>query len=51
MEAWRVRCECGAEHTEIYPDGLDGDQSLSDFEDPKRCDCEEPQYEPIERVV
>lgn len=51
MESWRVRCECGAEHTEVYPEGLNGDHSYSDPDDPKRCECEEPQYELIERVA
>ena len=50
MERWHVRCECGALHTEVYPDGLSGDESYSDPTDPKECDCEAPQYELQERI-
>lgn len=39
-ESHRVTCdECGATWTEIYPDGLDGDESHSDPFDPKPCEC------------
>lgn len=40
-EKWKARCkDCGAEFTEVYPDGLDGQESFSDPEDPKLCDCD-----------
>lgn len=41
----KVRCvECGALFTEIYPEGFDSDESYSDPEDPKPCQCNS-QYE------
>jgi hypothetical protein len=41
----RVQCgDCGAFWTEIYPDGLGGDESYSSPDDPKPCACES-QYE------
>lgn len=41
----RVRCDdCAAEWTEIYPEGLAGDESYSAHDDPKPCDCDS-QYE------
>jgi len=41
VEKHKVRCDdCGAIFTEIYPDGLYGDESYSDPDDPKPCDCE-----------
>ena len=42
MTKWKVRCDdCGAVFTEIYPDGLcDSDESYSDPNDPKSCDCD-----------
>lgn len=49
MERWRVKCECGETHTEVYPDGLNGSESYSDPDDPKTCGCPEPNYELIER--
>ena len=50
METWRVKCQdCGAVFTEVYPDGLDGDESYSFHEDPKPCRCES-QYDLMYRV-
>ena len=41
MEKHKVECmDCGAQFTEIYPDGLEGSESYSDPADPKPCDCE-----------
>jgi hypothetical protein len=40
-ERYKVECEdCGARFTEVYPDGLDGDESYSAHDDPKPCDCD-----------
>lgn len=50
MERWKVCCDdCGATFTEVYPDGLDGDESYSDPADPKPCDCQS-QYTLIEKL-
>lgn len=41
----KVRClNCGAEWTEILPEGEESTESYSSPEDPKPCDCES-QYE------
>jgi len=50
MEKWKVKCECGSVHTEVYPEGLEGDESYSDIDDPKSCDCKEPQYQLLEKI-
>lgn len=40
MEKHRVKCNnCGGIFTEIYPEGLDGNESYSDPDDPKTCNC------------
>lgn len=40
MTKYKVKCnDCGAVFTEIYPDGLHGDESYSDPNDPKPCGC------------
>jgi len=50
MEKWRVQCQnCQEKFVEVYPDGLTGDESFSDIQDPKTCDCES-QYTLLERV-
>jgi hypothetical protein len=43
----RVKClTCHAEWTEVYPNGLGGDESYSDPNDPKPCECPS-QYAPL----
>lgn len=49
-ESWKVECEdCGAVFTEVYPDGLSGDESWADPDDPKPCD-HDSQYALLERL-
>ena len=45
----KVRCmDCGAEWTEVYPDGIDNStESFSSNADPKPCDCQS-QYDVVE---
>lgn len=52
MEIYKVECdECGSIHTEVYPDGLEGDESYSHPMDPKTCDCPEPQYTLLDLIA
>ena len=45
---YKVRCDdCGATFTEVYPDGLNGEESYSAPDDPKPCKCES-QYTLVE---
>jgi hypothetical protein len=49
-ENYKIHCDdCGAEFTEIYPDGLDGEASHSGPNDPKRRGCAS-QYAILARV-
>ncbi len=47
---YKVECaDCGAIFTEIYPDGLAGDESYSDPLDPKPCECDS-QYDLLDEL-
>lgn len=50
-ESWLVRCDdCGKTFTEIYPEGLNGNESYSDEDDPKLCECDS-QYTLLEQLT